>query len=53
MTEGDGRPFTADAVVLPNGTGFLAADDLPELPDTETWQLWGVYGDEIIAKRAV
>ncbi len=50
---GDGRPFTADAVVLPNGTGFLAADDLPELPDTETWQLWGVYGDDDVISLGV
>jgi anti-sigma-K factor RskA len=50
---GDGRPYTADAVVLPNGTGFLAADDLPALPDTETWQLWGVYGDDDVISLGV
>jgi anti-sigma-K factor RskA len=41
----DAQAFTADAVVLPDGTGFLAATSLPALPDSETWQLWGVYGD--------
>jgi anti-sigma-K factor RskA len=35
----------ADAVVSASGAGFLAAEDLPALPDTETYQLWGVYGD--------
>ena len=39
--------------VLPDGTGFLAAGDLPELPDTETWQLWGVYGDDDVISLGV
>jgi len=50
---GDGQPFRADAVVLPDGTGFLAADELPALPDTETWQLWGVYGDDDVISLGV
>jgi anti-sigma-K factor RskA len=50
---GEGTPFTADAIVLANGTGFLAASDLPELPDTETWQLWGVYGDDDVISLGV
>ena len=44
---------SADAVVQADGTGFLAADDLPELPDTETWQLWGVYGDDDVISLGV
>jgi hypothetical protein len=35
----------ADAVVSASRAGFLAAEDLPALRDTETYQLWGVYGD--------
>ncbi|MFP5255735.1 MAG: anti-sigma factor domain-containing protein [Acidimicrobiia bacterium] len=29
------------AVLLPDGTGYLMADDLPELPEGRTYQLWG------------
>jgi anti-sigma-K factor RskA len=50
---GEDQPFTADAVLLPNGTGYLSASDLPELPDTETWQLWGVYGDDDVISLGV
>ena len=50
---GEDQPFAAEAVLLPNGTGYLAADELPELPDTETWQLWGVYGDEDVISLGV
>ncbi|MET0143736.1 MAG: anti-sigma factor [Ilumatobacteraceae bacterium] len=49
----DGADFSADAVVLPDGTGFLSADDLPALPDTETYQLWGVYGDDDVISLGV
>ena len=37
--------LSAEAVVQPDGVGFLSAGTLPELPATETYQLWGVYGD--------
>ena len=39
--------------MLPTGTGFLSASDLPELPDTETYQLWGVYGDDDVISLGV
>ena len=29
----------------PDGVGFLSAGTLPELPASETYQLWGVYSD--------
>ena len=32
-------------MVQPDGVGFLSAGTLPELPASETYQLWGVYGD--------
>lgn len=35
----------AEAVVQPDGVGFLSAGTLPELPVSETYQLWGVYSD--------
>jgi len=47
------QTFAAEAVLLPNGTGYLSAGDLPELPDTETWQLWGIYGDQDVISLGV
>jgi anti-sigma-K factor RskA len=41
----DDGSLTADAVLQPSGVGFLSARGLPELPTSETYQLWGVYGD--------
>ena len=49
----DTADFSADAVVLPTGTGFLSASGLPELPETETYQLWGVYGDDDVISLGV
>jgi anti-sigma-K factor RskA len=38
---------TLDAVVTPEGDGFLRADDLPGLdPEQETYQLWAIIGDK-------
>jgi len=36
----DGK-VTADAVLLPNGIGYLIAHDLPGLEASHTYQLWG------------
>jgi anti-sigma-K factor RskA len=47
------QPFTADAVVLADGTGYLAVDALPRLSDDETWQLWGVYVDDDVISLGV
>lgn len=30
------------AVVQPDGSGFLMGDDLPELDESQTYQLWGI-----------
>ena len=35
----------AEAVLQPDGLGFLSAATLPQLPAAETYQLWGVYSD--------
>lgn len=35
----------ADAVVLPDGTGYLVEDNLEPLPATRTYQLWTLGGE--------
>jgi anti-sigma-K factor RskA len=44
---------TADAVVTADGIGYLSAGALPPLPDDETYQLWGVYGDDDVISLGV
>lgn len=39
----------ATVVVLPDGTGFVQAVNLPALPDGRTYQLWGIEGDRVIS----
>jgi hypothetical protein len=39
----------APAVLLPDGTGFLMADDLPGLDPARTYQLWGQTGRGMIS----
>jgi hypothetical protein len=41
--------MTATAVVLPDGTGYLLAQELPELDETEAYQLWGVAGETVVS----
>lgn len=48
LTSADGR-FSASAVVLPDGTGFLMVHDLPALDDSRTYQLWGQTGSGLIS----
>ncbi len=38
-----------DAVLLPDGSGFLMADELPGLGDDRTYQLWGQTGSGMIS----
>jgi anti-sigma factor RsiW len=35
---------SVEAVVLPDGTGYVVDDNLPELPPDRTYQLWAVVG---------
>ena len=50
----DDQTFSADAVrAAERHRATSSAADLPELPDTETWQLWGVYGDEDVISLGV
>ena len=39
----------ADAVVLPDGTGYIVDANLPELPADRTYQLWAVVGTSKIS----
>jgi hypothetical protein len=41
--------MTATAVVLPDGTGYLLAQELPELDESEAYQLWGVAGETVVS----
>ena len=36
------------AAVLPDGTGYLLADDLPDVGD-QIYQLWGAAGDTVVS----
>jgi anti-sigma factor RsiW len=40
---------SVQAAVEPDGVGYLAAGDLPELPDGRTYQLWGVVDGKVIS----
>ena len=40
LQSADGE-VTVLAVLLPDGTGYLMADDLPDLPEDRIYQLWG------------
>jgi hypothetical protein len=44
----DGRR-SAEAVVLPDGTGYLVGDGLPALTRERTYQLWAVVGPSAIS----
>jgi anti-sigma factor RsiW len=37
------------AVVLPDGTGYLGAAALPRLDPNRTYQLWGKVGDDLVS----
>jgi anti-sigma-K factor RskA len=46
----DASDATAKAVIDQDGHGFVLARDLPELPENQTYQLWGVVeGGEVIS----
>ena len=37
------------AVITPDGQGYVMADDVPSLPAGQTYQLWGVAGDDVVS----
>ena len=45
---GDG-PLDASAVVLPDGTGYLLVDELPDLDPDRAYQLWGIAGENVVS----
>jgi anti-sigma-K factor RskA len=45
----EGSTVEVEAVVDENGRGFLVAGALPQLPREQTYQLWGVVGDDVIS----
>lgn len=45
----DDRAHAVDAVVLPDGNGYLVRADLPALSDGQTYQLWGVLGAQTVS----
>jgi len=48
LRSSDGR-LSADAALLPDGTGFLVADGLPALSADRTYQLWALAGGQKIS----
>jgi len=45
----EGSTLEIEAVIDENGRGFLVADALPQLSRDQTYQLWGVVGDDVIS----
>lgn len=45
----NGGPATVDAVILPSGEGYLYDAKLAPLSPEQTYQLWGVVGDQRIS----
>jgi len=41
--------YSAQAVVLPDGTGYLVRDNLPQLPAGRSYQLWALVGTSKIS----
>lgn len=48
LASADGS-LEADAVVLPDGRGYLVSDNLPRLHPTKTYQLWSLGGEAPIS----
>ncbi|MGH9226342.1 MAG: anti-sigma factor domain-containing protein, partial [Acidimicrobiales bacterium] len=48
LTSTDGQ-YSAEAVLLPDGTGYLTNANLPTLPSGRTYQLWAVVGSAKIS----
>ncbi|MEW6155283.1 MAG: anti-sigma factor [Actinomycetota bacterium] len=42
-------PHSAEAVLLPDGTGYILRANLPRLPEDRTYQLWAVVGPSKIS----
>jgi anti-sigma-K factor RskA len=38
-----------EAIIDQEGHGFLIGSELPRLPDSQTYQIWGVIGEQVIS----
>jgi len=47
--EANSSDARAEAVMLPNGTGYVVSADLPKLADDRTYQLWGIDGSTVVS----
>lgn len=47
MVGGDG--VSVPIVIDPDGRAFVFADELPDLPDDRTYQLWGISDDKVVS----
>ena len=45
----DSGTLFANAVVQPDGKGYLVGHNLPDLPSGLTYQLWGLAGDQMVS----
>ncbi len=45
----DGESVAATAAVGSDGSGYLLGTSLPALPDSQTYQLWGVHEDAVVS----
>lgn len=48
LTRSDGA-IGAEVIIDQDGHGYLLGTALPELPDDQTYQLWGVIGEQVIS----
>jgi len=48
LRSADGK-LAVETAILPDGTGFVLNSNLPYLPPSETYQLWGVVGVDRIS----
>ena len=45
----DGSEVVVEAIIDNDGHGFVLADGLPELGADQTYQLWGIVGEQVIS----
>ncbi|HSS12201.1 MAG TPA: anti-sigma factor [Acidimicrobiales bacterium] len=48
LRSSDGR-LSIDVVILPDGHGYLVGNDLPRLPNGQTYQLWAQTNNQLVS----
>jgi anti-sigma-K factor RskA/putative zinc finger protein len=48
LRSSDGR-LSIDVVILPDGHGYLVSNDLPKLPNGQTYQLWAQTNNQLVS----